>query len=336
MIAASVIICTHNRAGILGRAVEQVLRQAPACNAEVLVVDNASTDDTRAVLAAARGEGAPPRVVREPTLGLSAARNRGLAEARGEIAVFLDDDAVPRAGWLAALLAPFAASSVACAGGRIDIHFAYEPPAWFCRELSGALSAFDLGSEPRRLRYGRPGDYYPHGANIAFRIADAKAAGGFSTLVGPVGRRLFVHDETDLCYRIDEAGGEVHYVPAAVVDHWVLPERLTPRWFLRRYWEGGHSAAIFILRNRGVLRAIWRLRWHYGAALVALPYLARDPIVPDRFVRECRRREAWGYVVGLADGIRRFRTLRRDRMSAAGKPRAASAVAAATTGAPDS
>jgi len=275
------------------------------------------------------------RVLREPEIGLSAARNRGLVEARGEIAAFLDDDAVPRAGWLAALLAPFAERRVSCVGGRIAIRLPGDPPAWFRPELSGALSGFDLGNESRRLHYGRPGDFYPYGANIAFRVADAQVMGGFSTLVGLRGEHLLAHEETDLCYRIEKAGGEIHYVPDAVVDHWVLPERLTPQWFLKRYWDGGRSAAVFVLRNRGVLRAIWRVRWHYGSALVARPYVPREPLEAERFVRQCRRREALGYLVGLAEGIRRLRTLHRDRVVALRRPGCAPAFVPKTDAAPD-
>lgn len=329
MVSASVIVCTRNRAGVLGRAVEEALKQARVGDSEVLVVDNASTDETPTVLEAmSRRSGANLRVIRESQLGLSLARNRGLAEAHGEVAAFLDDDAVPRSGWLQSLLAPFAARGVSCTGGRIAIRFPDKPPPWFRPELAGALSGFDLGAQPRRLHYGRPGDYYPYGANIAFRIADARAVGGFSPLVGLRGSRLLAHEETDLCYRIEEAGGEIHYVPEAVVDHLVLAERLTPHWFLKRYSEGGRSGAIFVLRNRGVLRALWRVSWHYRSVVMAWPYKPHEPIEPERLVRECRRREALGYLAGLAEGIWRIRALRRARMTAVGGSRPLPAVAA--------
>ena len=311
MSSASIVICTHNRAAVVGRAVAHALVEARGCEAEVLVVDNASTDDTPSVLA--RLEHAPSelRVVREPSLGLSAARNRGLAEARGEVAVFLDDDAVPRTGWLSALLAPYDAPAVACVGGRILPGFSETPPPWLTPRLYPALSAFDLGDRPRRLRY-RPGDEFPYGANISFRVADAQRLGGFSTWVGPRGRRGLVHDETDLCYRLDLAGAEIRYAPDAVVEHWVLPERLTPQWFLFRHREQGHSAALFELRNRGLRRALGRVRWHYGRFLVTAPYTVAEPVDSERLLGECRRQEALGYLVGLARGIPRLRALRHD------------------------
>ena len=106
MVPATVIVCTHNRATVLRRSLEEALNQAEACDSEVLVVDNASTDDTPAVLEGlSRRDGPRLRILREPELGLSLARNRGLAEAQGEVAVFLDDDAIPRRGWLESLLA---------------------------------------------------------------------------------------------------------------------------------------------------------------------------------------------------------------------------------------
>jgi GT2 family glycosyltransferase len=314
MPAATVVICTHDRAAILGRAVEAAMAQAVGLHAEVLVVDNASTDGTEALVRELQVRLGPRlRLTRETELGLSVARNRGLADATGEVAVFLDDDAVPRPGWLAAVIAPFRHRPVAGAGGRIVVAFPGGEPAWYRPELSPALSGFDLGSEPRRVRYGRAGDVYPYGANFAVRVSDALRVGGFSRAVGPLGRRPLVHDETDLCYRLEEAGGEIHYAPAAVVDHIVAPERITPAWFLWRYREGGRSAATFILRNRGLLRALWRIRWLYGPKLLARPYSPRDPVDPARFVRECQRREALGYLAGLAEGIGRYRSLRRDR-----------------------
>lgn len=309
--SATVVICTHDRAALLRRAVTGALREAAACDAEAMVVDNASRDDTPTVLAALRREHPALRTVHEPELGLSAARNRGLREARAPIIAYLDDEAVPRPGWLTALLAPYADRAVACVGGRIRLDFDGIPPVWLTTALHAALSAYDLGDLPRRLRY-RPGDLYPFGANISFRVADALGAGGFSTAVGPLGRRQLVHDETDLCFRLDVAGKEIRYAPDAIVDHLVVAERLSPAWMLRRHWLGGVSGATFEIKNRGLWRAVGKLRWYYRPRFSLSRYTPREPVDAARLERECARQEALGYVFGLVRGIAHLRALRRE------------------------
>jgi GT2 family glycosyltransferase len=258
---------------------------------------------------------ADPRVtvVAQPLTGSSAARNRGIQAARGEVVAFLDDDAVPRPGWLARLCAPYAERRVACVGGRIRLHFETPPPPWLTPALHPALSAFDLGDAPRTVRYGEAD--YPYGANISFRRADARALGGFSPRVGLRGVLQLQHEETDLCYRLEHAGREIRYAPDACVDHCISADRLTPAWFLARHWHGGQSAAIFVLRNRGFLRALWRVRWLYARHLLARPYVPRAPVDAARLVRECRRREALGYVTGLARALPELRALRRDAVT---------------------
>jgi glycosyltransferase involved in cell wall biosynthesis len=307
----AVVVCTHDRAEVLARVIEPAVAEARGNGAEVLVVDNASTDGTSALLVDLARRHAPTlRVVREPELGLSVARNRALAEARGDVVAFLDDDAVPRPGWLAALLEPYADPHVACVGGRILLHFPAPPPPWLTPALYPALSAFDLGDRPQRIRYGQAD--YPYGANISVCVAAARAQSGFSTRVGLRGQSQLQHEETDLCYRLEHAGGEIRYAPDAIVDHWISSERLTPAWFLTRHRRGGESAAIFVLRNRGLLRALWRIRWLYARHLLRAPYTPREPIDAGRFAAECRRREALGYVAGLARALPQLRALRRE------------------------
>src|SRR5439155_1905332 len=93
---------------------------------------------------------------------------------------------------------------------------------------------------------------------------------------------------------------------------WILPERLTPVFLLARYRQRGESAAYFELRNRGLRGALSHFRRRYGSALRAARYKAREPIDPARLLGECRRREAFGYLGGLARGIPLLPLLRRD------------------------
>jgi GT2 family glycosyltransferase len=231
--------------------------------------------------------------------------------ARGDVAVFLDDDAIPRAGWLKAILAPYADDRVGCVGGPISLVFTAPKPLWLTSKLYPALTAYDLGASRRRLHDCRNFEY-PCGANISFRISTARRLGGFSELVGPRGSVQLQHDETDLCYRLDHAGSEIHYVPGAVVDHVVLPERLSPQFFLDRHWHRGQSAAICELRNRGLRKALGSVRWYYGRNLLVAPYTLSDPVDALRLDAECLRQEALGYLVGLARGLAGWRALRRD------------------------
>jgi glycosyltransferase involved in cell wall biosynthesis len=93
----SVIICTHNRGHILPRAVQAILDQT-FDDFELLIVDDGSTDDTRASVA----EFADPRILYfyQENAGAPAARNAGVAAARGEFVTFLDDDDRVLPHWL--------------------------------------------------------------------------------------------------------------------------------------------------------------------------------------------------------------------------------------------
>lgn len=307
---ATVVVCTHDRAHTLARAVRGALRAAATCDADVLVVDNASSDETPAILRSLAAEHPALRIVVEHEVGAAAARNRGLAETTGEITVYLDDDAEPHAGWLDALLAPFADADVACVGGPVRLHFASPAPAWLGPPFHPILSAYDVGERPCRLTH-RDGKWFPPAANIAYRTAPARAAGGFSTRLGPLARGGGLHEETDLCFRLHRGDWAVCYTPGAVVDHWMFPERIRPETLVRRQRGTGRSAALCALRNRSVARATGALRW-YLPLLARAPYVPHEPVDGARLIAECRRQEALGYLAGLAEGIADLRALRRD------------------------
>jgi len=297
MPTASVVIPTRNRCATLATLLARVAPQAEAAAAEVVVVDNGSTDGTPETLRQLEADG-KLRIVFEPIPGATRARNAGARAARGEVVAFVDDDALPSDGWLTALLAPFENPRVAAAGGRVRLRFAGALPAWWDAALATYLAAYDLGPEPADLG-ARPWYDSPRGLNLAVRRDALLAVGGFNLRLGPRAGRPSVGEESDLCFRLLARGHEIRYVPGAVVEHLVDPARLHPRWFFQRAFWTGWSEAMNGLAHRRLRKVAGLLRWHYRLRAFRLPYRPRGEPEAARVRAECERREALGYLLGL-------------------------------------
>jgi len=216
------------------------LRSQTYCPYEIIIVDNASTDDTRQVIETF-GPDPPITYVYEGTLGLSRARNRGAQVARGQILAYLDDDAEAATGWLAALAIAFdRPSSVAIAGGRVSLAWppGYDPPLWLSPGMLETLGVYDLGPAIRPITDPRQ---TPRGLNYAIQKPVWQAMGGFNAHLGRVGHCLLSNEELYMTQRVLAAGLGVLYMPQAEVTHQVAPTRLRRRWFLRRSWWQGIS-----------------------------------------------------------------------------------------------
>lgn len=253
----SVIICTYNRAGILREnlAVLQQQLYDPE-NLEILVIDNRSLDDTPAVARMfASGARFPVRYFYEARQGLSYARNCGFREARGEVVIFLDDDALPEKNtWIANLMNAFRNPQVGAAGGDIRLRWpGGGRPAWVHDFLLPNLgkTAFDDQQEAE-LHYPN----YPWGGNIAFRRACLQQVNGFSPQLGRNGDAQLSGEETEVCLRLETAGKAIHYVADAAVAHLVAPERLTRDWFHRRAYGQGLSDAHIARLHAGIRQCI--------------------------------------------------------------------------------
>jgi glycosyltransferase involved in cell wall biosynthesis len=236
----SAIICTHNRDTYLGAAIDSLLHQTFAGDYEVIVVDNASSDRTQAVVESRQPH---PRLhyVYEPALGLSIARNRGGREARAPILAYLDDDAVASPQWLQVLVSAYDHhDQLAIAGGKVTLLWApgTSQPRWLSAGLSASLGLYDLGNEMVYIE--RPG-LTPRGLNYSVRRSFLDQVGGFDLNLGRVGKNLLSNEELRMTELALEQGWLVAYLPDAVVAHNVAPERLHPQWFLSRSWWQGIS-----------------------------------------------------------------------------------------------
>jgi len=146
----SAVITTYNRSEMLAKALEAVLSQETGgVRYEVVVVDNNSTDDTRATVEALIAKGhSNLRYVFEPKQGIAHGRNAGIAAARGDIIAFTDDDNVVTPNWIATIKRSFAENpDVDFIGGKILPQWIEPPPKWLTVDHWWPLALLDRGDE---------------------------------------------------------------------------------------------------------------------------------------------------------------------------------------------
>jgi mycofactocin glycosyltransferase len=195
----SVVVPAYNAEETIDACIRSLLQlKKPAGEIEIIVVDNNSTDRTPQRIK----EYAPAiRILHEPIRGASAARNCGVAQARGVILAFIDADCVADSRWLTNLIRPLADRYVGATGGRI---LAREPCNWI--EKSGEVRhdhryAIEVAIPP-----------YLIGMNFATRASILQEVGLFDL-------DLFRGQDVDLGWRIHWAGYEIRYCPDAEIHH---------------------------------------------------------------------------------------------------------------------
>ena len=194
----TVAIPTYNRADFLRQTLAGlVLQNYPRDQFEILVIDNNSRDGTRAVVESFAAARPAPRHVLELRQGLDYARNRAIAEARGEIIVFGDDDILMEPDWLAQITAPFAADArakVGAVGGEVIPVFPDGLPPWVA-EWHGPL-AFRADAGPLLPRQ------IPMGANLAFPREVFEKVGPFHTALDRAAGNYFSGGDSEMIRRV--------------------------------------------------------------------------------------------------------------------------------------
>jgi O-antigen biosynthesis protein len=287
--ACSVAICTRHRTDQLRRALASMARQSIA-PLEVLVVDNAPDgEDTRQLVAR---EFPATRYVCERRQGLDFARNRALAEARGGIVAFLDDDAVAHPDWMKVMGQAFADHpALGLCTGRVEA-LELSAPGQRLFEANGGFSRgmnrIRLPADATRPLHGRKAPLIAwaisigSGNNYAVRREAAMKLGGFDEALD-LGEVLPGGGDHDLLWRMLQAGFEVHYEPAALAWH---EHRKGKDDALRQI--AGHQRALVAMLAKSVLRARGRVRWSVlgfllwrllkPGARVVRSALGRDPL----------------------------------------------------------
>jgi glucosyl-dolichyl phosphate glucuronosyltransferase len=242
----SVIVVTHNRAALLQKTLDALARMTCRVRWEVLVVDNNSTDGTRAVVdAAVEAFPVPLRYVFEGRPGKYWALNTGILAARGRYLAATDDDAYPEPDWLDRALDGFERFGCDFVGGPAFPVWQGSPPPWIDTRdaISGkVLGLLDHGRFARE--FGCGGISWPLGVNVAYRRRAFDEAGLFDGRLGRLAGTLRNQSQREWHIRARAAGLRGMYLPDMVVHHTVESHRLTRRYFHRWFYWHGISRAI--------------------------------------------------------------------------------------------
>jgi len=271
----SVVLCTYNRAGMLRETLRNIAAQQTGgeFSYEIVVVDDASTDATSAVIAEiARSSPARIRYTLGEGKGIGKARNRGVSESHGEWIAFTDDDQLAEASWLRELLSTALRTGADCVGGIMLLKLSHEKLSQMPLPCRACLRESVASSEARK----RDGKNFLLTGNslVKRRVFDHVGLFDESMTLGG--------EDLDLFRRIRKAGFKVWQTPEAVLHHLVPPYRLEKRYLRWNALRNGVCFAQVDLRAHGVL----------GAALLCIARIGKTLWVTlPRFCWACLRHD---------------------------------------------
>jgi GT2 family glycosyltransferase len=212
--SVSIIIPTFNGASRIENCLDALLKQTASGEAEILVVNDGSTDRTRDVVARYAGV----RLINQMNAGPAAARNHGAKEAKGTIILFTDDDCVPTAGWLSTMLDPFSDPEVIAVKG-----------VYRTRQRSLVARFVQIEYEDRyRLMARFPSVDFIDTYSAGFRRNRFLEMKGYDTSF-PVP----CAEDIELSYRMSARGWKMKFIPHAIVYH-THPDTLA-RYLKKKY-----------------------------------------------------------------------------------------------------
>lgn len=289
----SVVICTYRRPELVAEAMRSMFEQDyPKDSYELIVVNNASPDDTEdVVLEAARDCPVPFTYLVEERNGLSYARNTGLAAAKNEFVAFLDDDAIACRDWMATYNGVIDEHHALVVGGRVEKAFeeGFELPRWFTTQYVKhffGVNYRDRGRKEKVFRIRYP--LYLTGANLIYARSLFDHFGGFDTRLGRDGKSLLGGEESYLNMVLDKHDIPLYYSDDAWVDHHIQSFRVTKEHFRSKaYWSGVTNAVMHPMFF-GFDEVRTRTEDNRKEIKRRLREIREEPRSPENFSRELR------------------------------------------------
>ena len=238
----SVIICTYNRDKYIYNVLESLAENTlPASQYEIVLIDNNCTDNTRAECDRFHQDFPTVdfRMFVETNQGLSHARNRGIKESRGDILVYVDDDALVNKEYLQTYADFFREHpDIDAAGGPIIPKYETEEPSWMSYYTKCLLTGYkDLGKTVREF----PKNDFPGGGNAAYRSSVFEKVGLFNVNLGRKGDSLVGAEEKDIFDKMTTLGMRFFYLPNAILYHLIPEKKLSKDYFDRLTYSIGKS-----------------------------------------------------------------------------------------------
>ncbi|WP_027363167.1 glycosyltransferase [Desulfospira joergensenii] len=245
MISLTVAVCTYNRAENLKPLIKALRSQDSSINYDILIINNNSTDDTEKRLIELQTQpGVSLRFVKEVHQGIVEARNRALQESLdSEYLIFMDDDELPREGFIEAAIRCFEENNAECVGGKVKNDFSViKRPKWLNEELLGFLAEVDYGDKPFWIKDKSTPLWT---ANIGYKTELFRDGLKFDKRYNRKGKGIGGGSDMIMFSELLDRGTKIRYCPGMVVNHYPEPWRLKRRYFFKLHFIAGRKQGQF-------------------------------------------------------------------------------------------
>jgi L-malate glycosyltransferase len=228
----TVLLATRNGARTLPEVLTAYCTlETPSGGWKLVIVDNGSTDTTKAILASFTRQ-LPLTYVFEPVPGKNRALNVAIPLITGDLVVFTDDDAVPRADWLVRMReAASQHPSYSIFGGAVVPRWEVPPPQWI---LQWVPLGPTYSLTPPALRIGPTTPNTVFGPNMSVRAHIFESGHRFDESIGPSGPKYAMGSESELVRRLVRKGMTAWHVHDSVVEHLIDKSHMDRSWILQR------------------------------------------------------------------------------------------------------
>ena len=263
-----VIIPTYNRQDLLPSALSSLLAAEVPSGLEVTVtvVDNNSTDGTRAVIESFQERfGERIRYCFEAQQGRSHALNAGITATTGDLVGIIDDDEEIDTDWYNTAFEALSDSDLDFIGGPYVPRWSIPPPEWMPSNYGSVVGSVDGGDKAVPFDHNYPGILM--GGNAIFRRSVLLKVGLYKTWLGRTNKGLLSGEDEELYGRFLASGAKGMYLPNLKIYHHVVPERLTKKYF-RSWclWRGVSLGLLERTRKQDCPYFLGLPRWHYRSA----------------------------------------------------------------------